>query len=168
MVPRTQWQAALHSFRSPCILWSSQLGSHHQNVHIKRSEVALMHGEAHHLFWTGIPTQQVCWASRVPVNMATLWFCNCCMAWPQHFSHAAPQMWSTRHPLSRCWKHKLHLGLASVGHPQRMLCRQEICLVPPSQVVLTQTRKRVSTQWARSLVILATELKAFKWETEVP
>lgn len=61
---------------------------------------------------------------------------------------------------------QLHPGLASMGHPQRH--RQGICLVYPSQVVLAQTRERVSTQWARPLVIFATELKAFKWETEVP
>lgn len=161
MVPSIQWQAALYSLRSLCFLWSSQLGSCCQNLHFKTNEMALTNGKAHHLFWTGIPTQQVHYASRVPVKMAT---------WTQPFFHAAPchrcRAWDTHWADARStitpW-----IGLYGPS-TKDAVHRQGICLVYPSQVVLAQTRERVSTQWARPLVIFATELKAFKWETEVP
>lgn len=71
-----------------------------------------MHGKAHHLFWTGIPTQQVCYASRVPVNMAT---CGSAAAvWPGlSLSHMQPHTTDVEHetPLSRCQKHGYTLDL---------------------------------------------------------
>lgn len=81
-------------------------------------------------------------------------------------------MWRHERPTEQMAGTLLCLGLAPVSHPQVTLPRQgdqpSGSLVYPPQVVLTPSNESVSSQGARPLVIFATELKAFKWETEVP